>query len=279
MRYTLMPKNLLPFCMRVLAYVGLLFAVLYFMQDRLLYFPERMTLGRLVKISKLANVVMWPTADEAYKGFLWEPLDEGNGGTVVVFHGNAGDAVSRTYYSMALGRLGYRVLLLEYPGYGGRDGKLGEESFVADACETVRMAHEDFGRPIYFIGESLGAGVASATAASCQHPVDGIALITPWDALPDLAQSKYWFLPIRWIVKDQFDSVSNLRSYPGPVAILLAEQDTLIPPKHAERLYSALPEPKQLWTFADSDHNNWPSGPNNPWWHEVMEFLNTAKME
>jgi pimeloyl-ACP methyl ester carboxylesterase len=92
---------------------------------------------------------------------------------VLVFHGNAGSALDRKYYPDALEKLGYRVILVEYPGYGGRRGKLGEGSFVADARDLVTLARDEFGDPIYVWGESLGCGVAIAVAADRQWRLRG----------------------------------------------------------------------------------------------------------
>jgi len=37
---------------------------------------------------------------------------------ILVFHGNSGSVLDRLFYFKALVGLGYRVILLEYPGYG-----------------------------------------------------------------------------------------------------------------------------------------------------------------
>ena len=58
----------------------------------------------------------------------------------------------------------FRVILAEYPKYGGRPGKVGEKSFVAAGLETVRLAQKQYREPLYLLGESLGCGVAAAVA-------------------------------------------------------------------------------------------------------------------
>ncbi|MGD9003256.1 MAG: alpha/beta hydrolase, partial [Desulfobacterales bacterium] len=103
--------------------------------------------------------------------------------------------------------------------------------------------------------------------------IKGVALITPWDTLPNLAQALYWFLPARWIVKDRYDNVANLANYRGPVAVILAGQDEIIPNRLTRRLYEALPDPKRLWEFPPAGHNSWPSGSQEPWWGDMMNFL------
>jgi hypothetical protein len=41
---------------------------------------------------------------------------------MIIFHGNAGSARDRLYYIEPLERLGYRIILAEYPGYEARAG-------------------------------------------------------------------------------------------------------------------------------------------------------------
>ena len=63
-------------------------------------------------------------------------------GTVVVFHGNAGHVGHRAFYAAIFTRLGWRVILAEYPGYGPRGGQVGERPLVEDAEQTLRRAVE-----------------------------------------------------------------------------------------------------------------------------------------
>jgi len=46
----------------------------------------------------------------------------------------------RKFYAEALTRRGLRVIAAEYPGYGPRDGPVGEQNLVADAEETIAFA-------------------------------------------------------------------------------------------------------------------------------------------
>lgn len=217
----------------------------------------------------------WPVAD-AYRGFVARETQDFAHATVVVFHGNAGAAWQREYYVKALQPRGYRVLLVEYPGYGGRPGTPSEKSLVAEARETLRRAHEQFGGPLIVWGESLGCGVAAALAADRSLPVSGVVMLTPWDNLPRMAQSAYWFLPARLLVQDKYDNSANLREFNGPVAVLVAEQDAVIPVAHSMTLYQSLAEPKKLWTFPGAGHNSWPVAADEAWWGEVMTFVNQS---
>ena len=250
-------------------------AAAYFLQNFLLYHPRKGTPERFEIRAAEVGLRPWPRHMQNYRGWVSESPTERSRAAAVVFHGNAGAALDRQYYIPALESLGCRIVLAEYPGYGARPGSPSERTFVEDGIETLRLAYEEFGAPLFLIGESLGCGVAASIVGSGEAPVDGVALITPWDNLPDLAQSLYWFLPARWLVRDRYDSAANLRDFRGPVAVALAERDEVIPPRHTMRLYETLPGPKRLWVFPEARHNTWPSHPDAPWWSELLVYLLT----
>jgi alpha-beta hydrolase superfamily lysophospholipase len=249
---------------------ALLVLVVFLLQRNLIYFPdrERPPADRL----RSMGLQFWPDGSD-FKGLTSTVEALPAKGTVIVFHGNAGSAWHRDYYVHALEPLGYRVVLAEYPGYGGRRGKMNEKNAVSDAREIITKARSQFGDPLFLLGESMGSGVAAAAAADAGQPISGLVMVTPWDSLPSLAQSHYWYLPARWLVKDQFDSISNLQSFDRPVAIAMALNDEVIPNKHTMALFNAVKAPKRLWKFENAGHNSWPTQPNAPWWKEVMAFV------
>lgn len=247
---------------------ALLVLVVFLLQRNLIYFPDR----KKPPADELRSMGLqfWPDGSD-FKGLISTGETRPTKGTVIVFHGNAGSAWHRHYYIHALEPLGYRVVLAEYPGYGGRRGKMNEKNAVADAREIITKARSQFGDPVFLLGESMGAGVAAA--ADADQPISGLVMVTPWDSLPSLAQTHYWYLPARWLVKDQFDSIANLQSFDRPVAVAMAVNDEVIPNKHTMTLFNALTAPKRLWKFQNAGHNSWPTQPNAPWWKEAMAFV------
>ncbi len=269
-------KELFDWLLRMAGYLAFAYLVfvifIYFWQRRMLYYPD-VTLPEEQQWQLLA-LTPWPANDANYRGWLGGEVIQPKG-TVVVFHGNAGAAWHRAYYTEALGRLGYRVLLAEYPGYGGRKGSIGEASLVNDAAETVQMAQRQFGEPLYLWGESLGAGVAAAVVHRSDISITGTILLTPWDSLPSLANHYYPHLPTQWLMRDRYNSVENLASYTGKVAMVVAGSDEIIPNQFSLALYDTITAPKKLWRFEGAGHNSWPTAPDNKWWHEVMMFVST----
>lgn len=265
-----MASNLIRVALVLVACYALLVLATFLLQRRMLYFPD--TNPPSPQQLAAIGLARWPGAG-GYRGVIGTQPQLHDRGTVLVFHGNAGAAWQRSYYVDALQPLGFRVILVEYPGYGGRPGAPSEDALVADAQETLRRTYAEYGAPIYLWGESLGSGVASAVAAAPAAPVAGVVLLTPWDALPDLAQSLYPFLPVRWLLLDRYDNMRNLANVTVPVAVVVAERDEIIPPARAERLYASLSAPKRRWLLPRAGHNSWPTAPGLAWWREVMAFV------
>ena len=246
-------------------------------QRNLLYYPGQITIADVQRYAAGNDLRLWPVENAGYSGLVSRMGPDVSRGTVVVFHGNAGAAAYRDYYVTALEGLGYRVVLAEYPGYGGRISELSEKSLVADARETAARAREEFGGPLYLWGESLGCGVASALAADPVLRPQGVILLTPWDSLLHEAQAQFPWLPVRLLMRDVYDNVANLASYTGPVAVIMAGRDEVIPNRLTENLFRSLVGPKRIWTFANAGHNDWPSQPGLAWWGEVMDFVRAGQ--
>jgi alpha-beta hydrolase superfamily lysophospholipase len=277
-RFTVSTGNVVALLVGVLVCYLLLAIAVYLLQDRLLYFPGIASRSHIKATAAQEGLELWPVDGNDFYGHVSALSPSATKGTVLVWHGNAASALYRIYYVRALQRLGFHVVLLEYPGFGSRPGDLGESSFVSDAKRATRLAVETFGGPLYVWGESLGCGVASAIAADTALQVRGAVMLTPWDTLPEVAQHKFWYLPARWLTRDQYDNVRNLRGFDGPVAVIMADRDRVIPNAHTLRLYESLPGEKRLWVFEHAGHNTWPTAPDAAWWAEVMEFIAGSTM-
>jgi alpha-beta hydrolase superfamily lysophospholipase len=245
------------------------------LQYDMLYYPN----PEVPSAAEMAarRIRFWPSGPDGYRGFVGAAATLTGKGTVVVFHGNAGTAADRTYYTDALGELGYRVILAEYPRYGRREGALGEKSFVADARATVRLAAETWRDPVFLLGESLGCAVAAGVTRDPSLKIAGLLLITPWETLASVSKTHFPWLPVRLFLKDRYDSREALRPFPGPIGIVAAGRDTIVPSKHAEALYQSLPGTKKLWTIAGADHNDWLGFIDIARWREWMQFLVAEK--
>lgn len=259
-------------CLLAAGYVVMILLITVF-QYRLLYHPVTCTRAAAERSAVALGLSLWPNDTSDIHGYISQSPPDNCRGTILVFHGNAGNALDRAGYVSDLQPLGFRVILAEYPAYGPRPGRLGETSLVMAGKAAARAARSSFGEPLYVLGESLGSGIACAVAADASCEVSGVFLITPWDRLPDLAQDLYRLFPARYLVRDTYDNIKNLQSFDGRIAIVMAECDELIPNRRTQTLVQKLQGRCRLWTLEDVGHNDWIQaiGPN--WWQEVTDYL------
>lgn len=202
-----------------------------------------------VAAGPLTEVRAWVEPDAAIHG----PVR----GTVIVFHGNADRALNRAAYATVLGRLGYRVVLAEYPGYASFPGVPSEAS-LADADDALLdTVHARFGGPIVLVGESLGAGAAARVVQDRGALVQGVVLITPWDNLLSVAQQHYPWAPVAAFLHERYDNVRALRRFKGFVTVVGAHDDVVIPATHAQTLFATAPTAAKRFLEVPGGHTTW----------------------
>ena len=177
--------------------------------------------------------------------------------TVIVLNGNAGNRSYRAPLAKRLTGAGFDVCLFDYRGYGGNGGSPSEAGLLIDA-RAVRAAVAarpgvDADRIILF-GESLGTGVAVALARDA--PPFAIVLRSPFTSMADVAAHHYWFLPVRQLLWDRYDSLSRAGALTSPVAIVAGDRDRVVPIELSRRLYDAIRAPKTFVTVSGADHND-----------------------
>ncbi|MCP4139814.1 MAG: alpha/beta hydrolase [Chloroflexi bacterium] len=254
----------------VLAGYLALCTLVFISQRKMLYLPAQIQLSK--ESALFEGLGHWPSFKN-FHGFVDHKEATNIEGTIIIFHGNAGVAYHRAFYVEALSRHNMRVILAEYPGYGGRDGQPSEDILVKDALETIRLAHEEYGEPLYLWGESLGCGVVASALRKTDVPIQSVVLFLPWDTLPKVAQTHYPYLPARWLILDKFNNIENLQGYDGKIALLLAGDDEVIPIQHGIKLYDSITTEKKLWIFENARHNEVPVSSELQWWGEVVNFI------
>jgi fermentation-respiration switch protein FrsA (DUF1100 family) len=93
----------------------------------------------------------------------------------------------------------------------------------------------------------------------------------PYHNLASVAQRKMPLLPAYFLLLDRFNSAECLRDYRGPVKIVLAGADEIIPVESGRRLFEGCPGPKNLLIIPGAHHND--IAEQSPaWWKEVFSF-------
>src|SRR6516162_821233 len=182
-------RLLMPF---VIIYLLLVLAVMLF-QRRLIYFPARIPAGMVESVAADHGFAPWKNAVGRIIG--WRiPARTNAVASVLIVHGNAGCAADRDYIAQPIhAAADVDVFVLEYPGYGARDGSPAKASMDAAAEEAFQLLPS--GKPKYLVSESIGAGVACGLAKKHPEEIAGLALFVPDHNLASVAQGKLWFFP------------------------------------------------------------------------------------
>jgi uncharacterized protein len=246
-------------------------AALYLFQDRLLLPPApRVT---TVQVGRHTDVDVQPWHPGGrFAGYVVTPADHLPHGTVIIYHGNAEFADDKLPLASVFVHAGYRALLVEYPGHGRREGARTMKAALAASRSALSNARAQWAGPIFLVGESLGAGMAAQTISGEESSVAGVLLITPWDSLASVAAEKLALFPVRWILHDQFDSVDALNRFKGPVVVIGAANDTVIPVWHAERLARLLAH-AQFLLLPDADHDGWFDSMTSELWQKALCWM------
>src|SRR3546814_6979205 len=88
-------------------------------------------------------------------------------------------------------------------------------------------------RLVYY-GESLGTAVAVKIAS--ERPPSALVLEAPPSSIADVAQAHYWYLPVRLLIRDPWDSLARIAEVGAPVLILHGERDPVVPIRFGRKL-------------------------------------------
>lgn len=261
--------------MAAIAYAALA-ALIFFAQSSLVYYPES---GR--------NVIETPSD----RGLAYESVEiatsDGESlhgwfipvpaatGTVLFFHGNAGNISHRMDYLLMFHRLGYNTLIFDYRGYGQSSGSPSESGTYLDAQAAWRYLTETKEIPsthVVLFGESLGGAVAAWLAAREKPAL--LVLASVFTSIPDMAAKIYPFLPVRLLSRFEYSTIDYLRTVTCPVFVAHSPQDDIVPFTHGEALYQIAPEPKQFLRL-QGGHNNGFIFMQEDWVEALRKFIDT----
>jgi len=227
----------------LLALYLVLVTIVFFRQRSMLFFPTH--------VAPSTRLIPWLDGKQTI-GYCREVR---NARTVwLMMHGNAGQAADREY---VLNRMSEEdsLYVLEYPGYGMREGSPGLESMNQAASEAYHLLRShNPNTPVCVLAESIGSGPACALALEKIAP-DKIVLVVPFDSLVSVAAERFYFLPVRLMLRDAWNNVETLQHYGGPVEIFGATGDAIIPIEHAKALARQIPSAH--FTAITGGHNDW----------------------
>jgi alpha-beta hydrolase superfamily lysophospholipase len=238
-------------------------------QRRLIYFPRTLPPALAEAAGAENGFVPWRNPAGQIVG--WKlPADSSSTASVLICHGNAGCALDRGYLAGPIHTAAsVDVYVLEYPGYGARGGAPGKPALLAAGEEALGLMPKD--HPKFIVGESIGAGVACHLAGAHPDDVAGLLLFAPYHKLASVAQRRMPLLPAYWLLRDRFHPAADLQPYRGPVKMLVAGADEIIPVSAGRRLFEGYGGPKELQVIPGARHND--IAEQSPdWWRQVFQF-------
>ncbi len=262
----------------VFVYVVLLTLLVIF-QRSFIYFPDttRPDLAAYGQVAEGYQVITAQTEDGLrlegwyYQGDADKPV-------ILWFHGNASNYANRVYWAQHLTKAGYSVVLAGYRGYAGNPGTYTEGNLYKDAHAWVKTVQNDLhvspGNLVLY-GESLGSGIAVEIAT--HYDVRALILHTPYKSLRALAERTYPIFPIKYVMYDQYDSLSRIpHIHKMPVLMFHGTQDNVIPFTHARELFDAAPKPKTFVALEGASHSDvFSYGADRA----IFDFLNQTKSD
>ena len=237
----------------VCGYVGLA-AMIYFAQRSLMYFPDRTAMTPAAAGLPEASEVPLTAAD-GVPIHVWAAAPQADKPVILYFHGNGGSLRYRVERFHRLIGAGIGLVALEYRGYGGNSGNPSEQGLIRDAEAAYGYAAAHYpAQQIVVWGESLGSGVAAAIAA--EKPVGRVILEAPFTSALAIAENRYWYLPVRLLMKDQFRSDERIRKVTAPLLILHGVHDRVVPFSMGEQMFELANKPKHIVRFLDGGHED-----------------------
>ena len=229
-------------------YVAIM-ALVYYQQSSLIFYPN--TPGRNL-VATPENIglgyedVEFSTQD-GIKLHGWYIANEAARGTLLFFHGNAGNISHRLESISIFHELGLSVFIIDYRGYGQSEGKVTERGTYRDAeaaWEYLTQTRNISADKVIIFGRSLGASIAAWLAS--RHTPAALILESGFSSVPSMAKRIYPFLPVHWLASFQYDTARYVTKISSPVLVAHSKNDEIIPFAEGLEVFEAAPEAKQF---------------------------------
>ena len=174
--------------------------------------------------------------------------------TILFLHGNAGNLFNRSYKLNRLNELNLNVLIISWRSFSGNPGKPNETNLYGDAKKAVKWLNERGveTKNIILYGESLGTGVAVEIGQT--NKFNSIILESPYTSMIKAAKIYYPYLPVKFLLKDKYDSEKKIKNIKTPILIMHGKKDNIIPFYMGKKLFETANKPKKFLQIEEDDH-------------------------
>ena len=183
--------------------------------------------------------------------------------TLLFFHGNGEIVTDYDDIAQVYNRININFIIADFRGYGFSSGIPNAENTKSDAHIILdyvlkTLKEQNYSHSIIIMGRSLGS--ASVLELAKRYPNDfhgliiesGFAEEDPLFKLIGITTEQAGFTK-----ENGFLNGEKIKEYTGPLLIIHAEQDHIIPFSQGELLYHSCPsKTKKLIPIPNANHNN-----------------------
>ena len=248
-----MKKLLMNSLITILIIYVLVCVLLYFVQEKLIFFPQKLAKEHLFQFDQTFKEKNIKTNDgKVLSGLLFQA--DSSRGLIFYLHGNAGSLNSWGDVAKTYTDLNFDVFILDYRGYGKSEGVINsQEQLYGD----IQNAYDEMKREypedkIIVLGYSIGTGPASKVA--CENNPRLLILQSPYYSLTDMMRHTYSIIPT-FILKYKFETHKHLRDCEIPVVIFHGDEDEVIYYGSSLKLKEEFKNKVQLITLRGQGHN------------------------
>ena len=256
-------------------YVSLLGALVFF--ETMLLFPAPAESAGEWNVSKFNAKEEWVASKDGTKVHVWCLQHASPKATILFSHGN-GETLGFLGWELAAMRDQWSVNVIAYDfrGYGKTGGQANQKNILEDAVAVSSWAKDqtDWNTvPLIPMGRSLGGAAALEMALDLKSP--GLILDRTFSSIVDVASFHYPVFPVRWLMRNRFESVGRMAGYSGKLLQLHGDSDRVVPLRFGKKLFDACPsDSKTFLEVKDLGHNDeWP----REFWAAVPTFLAQCK--
>ena len=238
--------------------------IVYFVQERFIFKPEKLDKNFQFTYDGIAEnfeELNFETEEgvniNGLRFFHAEPK-----GLLIYFHGNTRSIKGWSKYAKDFTTHGYDVLMIDYRGFGKSTGKRSEESMNIDSAFIYNRMRAKFGykeENMIVYGRSLGSGFACKLASN--HKPKMLILDAPYYSFSHLTNRFLPFMPVAILLRFSIRTDIWIRYVRCPIFIIHGTKDWLIPYSSSVRLANLVPLAARLVPIYGGGHNNLPSFP------------------
>jgi len=243
----------------VIASVIFLLALVYFVQDRFIFKPEKLKQDFQFKFDVPFKELFFDVAPgvriNGLHFYRKDPL-----GLIFYLHGNTRSIKGWSKYARDFYRYGYDVVLADYRGFGKSTGKRSEENLLNDMQFVYKtLAAQYTEHHILVYGRSLGSGFACKIAS--ENKPRYLILDSPYYNFLKVVKRFLPLLPLQWVLRYHLRTDKWIRHVNCHTYIIHGTKDWLIPIRHSEALQKINPNKITLIRIDGGGHNNLTSFP------------------